>query len=140
MFQNLEWLMNHYYKNEKIIVWAHNFHIRKRRALIAKLLGIRSVGYWLQKKYPEDIYAIGLYAGSGEFATQLRVELEIDIKKNSHLESLLYETLESDLFLPLDVKKQIIDKKRWFKRRWWLLESGFFRPLPLFIYKTTMTQ
>jgi erythromycin esterase len=25
MFENLEWLMNHYFKNEKIIVWAHNF-------------------------------------------------------------------------------------------------------------------
>ena len=44
MFQNLEWLMNHYYKNEKIIVWAHNFHIRKKRPLMAKLLGIKSVG------------------------------------------------------------------------------------------------
>ncbi|GIN91147.1 hypothetical protein J22TS1_21980 [Siminovitchia terrae] len=59
MFQNLEWLMNHYYKNEKIIVWAHNFHIRKRRALIAKLLGIRSVGYWLQKSILKTFMQLG---------------------------------------------------------------------------------
>ncbi len=136
MFQNLEWLMNHYYKNEKIIVWAHNFHIRKRRPLPAKLLGIKSVGHWLQKKYADDFYAIGLYAGSGTFATQLLVELEIDTKKKDHyhLESLLYESSESDLFLPLDVKSQITDKKMWFKRRWWLLESGFLGLSPKVIY------
>lgn len=136
MFQNLEWLMNHYYKNEKIIVWSHNFHIRKRRPLTAKLLGIKSVGYWLQKKYPEDFYAIGLYAGTGKFVTQLRVELEIDTKKKNHyqLESLLYETSESNLFLPLDVKNQIIDKKMWFKRKWGLLESGFSGLSPMVIY------
>lgn len=134
MFQNLEWLMNHYYKNEKIIVWAHNFHIRKKRPLMAKLLGIKSVGYWLQKKYPEDIFVIGLYAGNGKFATQLRVELEIDIKKKRHLESLLYETSESDLFIPLDVREQSADKKMWFKRRWWLLESGFSGFYPMALY------
>ena len=136
MFQNVEWLMNHYYKNEKIIVWAHNFHIRKSRSLTAKLLGIKSVGYWLQKKYPEDFYTIGLYAGSGTFATQLRVELEIDMKKKDHyyLESLLSESVESDLFLPLDVKNQNIDKKMWFKRKWWLLESGFLGLSPKVMY------
>lgn len=137
MFQNLEWLMNHYYKNEKIIVWAHNFHIRKKRPLTAKLLGIKSVGYWLQRKYPEDFYAIGLYAGSGEFATQLRVELEIDsMKKNHyhHLESLLYETSESDLFLPLNVQCQSTDRKMWFNRKWRLLESGFLGLSPMVIF------
>lgn len=137
MFQNLEWLMNYYYKNEKIIVWAHNFHIRKKRPLTAKLLGIKSVGYWLQRKYPEDFYAIGLYAGSGEFATQLRVELEIDsMKKNHyhHLESLLYETSESDLFLPLNVQCQSTDRKMWFNRKWRLLESGFLGLSPMVIF------
>ena len=88
----------------------------------------------MQKKYPEDIFVIGLYAGNGKFATQLRVELEIDIKKKRHLESLLYETSESDLFIPLDVREQSADKKMWFKRRWWLLESGFSGFYPMALY------
>ncbi|WP_034756475.1 erythromycin esterase family protein [Rossellomorea vietnamensis] len=134
MFENLEWLMNHYYKNERIIVWAHNFHIRKRQTLTTKILGIKSVGYWLQHKYPNDFYTIGFYAGSGKFATQLRVELEVDTTKKNHLESLLYETSKSDLFLPLDVKNQTIDKKMWFKRKWWLLESGFSGLSPKVVY------
>ncbi|MFD1386344.1 erythromycin esterase family protein [Oceanobacillus oncorhynchi subsp. oncorhynchi] len=136
MYQNLEWLMNHYYKDEKIIVWAHNFHIRKRRTLTAKLLGIKSVGYWLQKNYPKDFYAIGFYAGAGTFATPLRVEFEIDTKKRNHyhLEPLLYETSESNLFLPLDEKNQMPDKKIWLKRRWILLESGFSGLSPMVIY------
>src|SRR5690606_7893790 len=136
MFQNLEWLMNDFYKNEKIIVWAHNFHIRKSRPLTAKLLGIRSVGYWLQKKYPEDFYSIGFYAGSGQFATQLRVELELDVKKKKHfqLETLLYETSEFDLFLPLNENDQNTDKKMWFNRKWWLLESGYSGLSPMVVY------
>ncbi|WP_261753383.1 erythromycin esterase family protein [Tenuibacillus multivorans] len=125
MFQNLEWLMKHFYKNEKIIVWAHNFHIRKRQSLYAKLLGIKSVGYWLQKKYPDDFYAIGLYAGSGNFATQIRVELEIFFMKENHLEELLLDSSAYDLFLPLDSESQTTDKKVWYKRKWWLLESNF---------------
>lgn len=134
MFQNLEWLMNDYYKNEKIIVWAHNFHIRKRQTITAKILGIKSVGYWLQRKYPNDFYSIGLYAGSGEFATQLRVVLPVNATNKNHLESLLYETAETDLFLPLNVKNQTKDKKMWFKRKWWLLESGYSGLSPKVIY------
>ncbi|MDV2884928.1 erythromycin esterase family protein [Alkalihalophilus pseudofirmus] len=130
MFQNLEWLMNHYYKGEKIIVWAHNFHIRKKRPMIAKALGIKSVGYWLQKKYPEDIYTVGLYAGSGTFATQLRVNLNIYMKKKQyHLESLLYEVKEADLFLPLTGNED----QKWLRRRWRLLESGFSGLSPMVV-------
>lgn len=133
MFENLEWLMNHY-KHEKIIVWAHNFHIRRGQTLITKILGIKSVGYWLQQKYRDEFYSIGLYAGSGKFATQLRVELEIHTTKKSHLELLLYKASNADLFLPLDVTNQVIDKKMWFKRKWYLLESGFMGLSPKVIY------
>ncbi|ERN53639.1 erythromycin esterase family protein [Alkalihalophilus marmarensis] len=130
MFQNLEWLMNHYYKGEKMIVWAHNFHIRKKRPMIAKALGIKSVGYWLQKKYPEDIYTVGLYAGSGTFATQLRVNLNIHMKKKQyHLESLLYEASENDVFLPLSEN----DDQLWLRKRWRLLELGFSGLSPMIV-------
>lgn len=134
MFENVEWLMNHYFKNEKIIIWAHNFHIRRKQTLISKILGIKTVGNLLSEKYPEEVYSIGIYAGKGKFSTQLRVELEIDASRKSHLESLLSETSTTNLFLPLDVENQPVYKKMWYRRRWWLLESGFMGLSPKVIY------
>jgi erythromycin esterase len=124
MFENVEWLMNHYYKGEKIIVWAHNFHIRKERTLMSKLFGIKALGYHLHQKYPEDIYSIGLYAGSGSFSAQFRVEFEVGPIKKNNLELLLYKAFSSDVFLPLNVETE---KSSWSNRKWDLLESGFGR-------------
>jgi len=134
MYENLEWLISNYYKGEKVIVWAHNFHIRKAQTLTSKILGIKSVGYWLQQNYPNDFYSIGLYAGSGKFATQLRVELEIDAEKKNHLESLLNEATNQNLFLSLDLTNQEGKKGMWFNRKWWLLESGLMGLAPKIIY------
>ncbi|MFU8691682.1 erythromycin esterase family protein [Rossellomorea sp. FS2] len=134
MYENLEWLMNHYYKGEKVIVWAHNFHIRKAQTLFSKLLGIKSVGYWLQQNHPNDFYSIGLYAGSGTYATQLRVELAINVQKKNHLESLLNEATNEHVFLPLDLPDQERKNRMWFNRKWWLLESGMMGMAPKVIY------
>lgn len=120
MYKNLEWIMD-FYKNEKIIVWAHNFHIRKKQTLTAKLLGIKSVGYWLEKNYPNESYSIGFYAGSGKFATQLRVELDIAIPKKNHMETLLNQlSARKAMFIPVG-----LNKKGWHSKSWLLLESGF---------------
>ncbi|WP_071460587.1 erythromycin esterase family protein [Bacillus massilinigeriensis] len=134
MYENLEWLMNNYYKGEKVIVWAHNFHIRKTQTFISKIFGIKSVGYWLQQNYPNDFYSIGFYAGSGTFATQLRVELEIDAEKKNHLESLLNEATKQNIFLPLNLTGEAAEKNIWFNRKWWLLESGLMGLAPKIIY------
>lgn len=134
MYENLEWLMNHYYEGEKVIVWAHNFHIRKSQTLFSKLLGIKSVGYWLQQNRPNDFYSIGLYAGSGTYATQLQVELAINVEKKNHLESLLNEATNEHVFLPLDRSDQERKYRMWFNRKWWLLESGMMGMAPKVIY------
>ncbi|MBM7602420.1 erythromycin esterase-like protein [Metabacillus crassostreae] len=118
MFENVEWLMNHYFKNEKLIIWAHNFHIRRKQTLSSRILGIKTVGNLLYEKYPEEVYSIGMYAGKGKFSTQLRVELEIDSSRKNHLESLLSEASTTNLFLPLDVENQPVYKKMWYRRRW----------------------
>lgn len=75
-----------------------------------------------------------MYAGKGKFSTQLRVELEIDASRKNHLESLLAEASTTNLFLPLDVENQPVYKKMWYRRRWWLLESGFMGLSPKVIY------
>ncbi|MGN8646721.1 erythromycin esterase family protein [Gracilibacillus sp. HCP3S3_G5_1] len=122
MYQNLKWIMEKYNDNSKIIVWTHNFHIRKSQTFITKTLGIKSVGYWLNKNYCDQFYSIGFYAGSGTFSTQLRVQLSIQLPHERHLESFLNRITNKSIFLPINGKET---KKNWFKKRWMLLESSF---------------
>ncbi|MBG9545563.1 hypothetical protein ABE29_23255 [Cytobacillus firmus] len=132
MFKNLQWLLEEYYKGEKVIVWAHNFHIRKSKTVTSKLFGITNVGQLLSKCYGDQVYSIGFYAGAGEFASLLRVRFSIDASKNKHLESLFMEACRHDSFVPLCDKG--LPERNWMKRRWQLLEAGMMGQLPISIY------
>ncbi|EWG12791.1 erythromycin esterase family protein [Cytobacillus firmus] len=132
MFKNLQWLLEEYYKGEKVIVWAHNFHIRKSKTVTSKLFGITNVGQLLSKCYGDQVYSIGFYAGAGEFASLLRVHFSIDAFKNKQLESLFMEACRHDSFVPLCDKG--LPERNWMKRRWQLLEAGMMGQLPISIY------
>jgi erythromycin esterase len=133
MFGNLQWLLDEFFKGEKVIVWAHNFHIRKSKTLTSSLLGITTVGQLLSSsKYSDQVYSIGFYAGAGEFASLLRVHFSIDASKNKHLESLFMDACGHDSFVPLCDKG--LPERNWMKRRWQLLEAGMMGQLPISIY------
>jgi erythromycin esterase len=133
MFGNLQWLLDEFFKGEKVIVWAHNFHIRKSQTLTSSLLGITTVGQLLSSsRYSDQVYSIGFYAGAGEFASLLRVNFSIDASKNKHLESLFMEACRHDSFVPLCDKG--LPERNWLKRRWQLLEAGMMGQLPISIY------
>ncbi|WP_282141958.1 erythromycin esterase family protein [Cytobacillus oceanisediminis] len=131
MFRNLQWLLEECYKGEKVIVWAHNFHIRKSKTVTSKLLGITNVGQQLSKCYEDQVYSIGYYAGEGELASLLRVNFPINLSKKQ-LESLLLEACRHDSFVPLCEKG--LPKRNWLNRRWRLLEAGMIGLLPIAIY------
>lgn len=132
MFNNLKWLIEEYYQGEKIIVWAHNFHIRKSKTITSKLFGITNVGQLLAGHYGEQIYSIGFYAGEGEFSSLLRVSFPIDTSKKKHLENLLAEAYNHDRYVPLC--NENLPKRNWLNRRWWLLEAGMMGQLPIAIF------
>lgn len=121
MFENIQWLME-FYTDEKVIIWSHNFHIRKRRSLPLRLLGIQTVGHLLSKHYPEETYTLGLYATSGTCLTSLGNEFEISVENKYHLELILSEKNTFPILLPLHTKKKV-KRKHWTKRYWWLLET-----------------
>lgn len=123
--------MEEYYKGEKVIVWAHNFHIRKSKTVTSKLFGITNVGQQLSKCYGDQVYSIGYYAGEGELASLLRVNFPINLSKKQ-LESLLLEACRHDSFVPLCEKG--LPKRNWLNRRWRLLEAGMIGLLPIAIY------
>ncbi|MEH6989722.1 erythromycin esterase family protein [Cytobacillus firmus] len=133
MFNNLQWLLEEHFKGEKVIVWAHNFHIRKSKTLTSSLLGITTVGQLLSSsRYSNQVYSVGFYAGEGEFASLIRVHFSINASKNKHLESLLLDACRHDSFVPLCDKE--LPERNWMKRRWQLLEAGMMGQLPISIY------
>ena len=122
MYKNVEWLLK-FYRGEKLIIWAHNFHIRKGQTWLTKLLRLKNVGYSLQKTMREECFTIGLYAGSGHVASPYRNEIEIQLHNKHHLEKICNEISEQSVFLPL------IEKK-FSTKNWLLLESSLNTNLP----------
>jgi erythromycin esterase len=62
MAENLIWLRDHIYPDQKIIVIAHNFHISKWNELEA------TMGEILNARYPQQTYVLGLFSGQGAYA------------------------------------------------------------------------
>lgn len=122
MYKNVEWLLK-FYRGEKLIIWAHNFHICKSKTWFNKLLRIQNVGYSLQKSRPEQSFTIGLYASSGHVASLYRNELEIKFHYKHHLENICNQSSEKSLFLPLNASK-------YGAKKWLLFESGMRGNLP----------
>ncbi|EPY04348.1 erythromycin esterase-like protein [Paenibacillus alvei TS-15] len=70
MADNLVWLADNVYKNEKIIVWAHNGHISKAHSKeFGIALPLRNMGEIMQTtKYKDRGYVMGLFLGNGQNA------------------------------------------------------------------------
>ena len=122
MYKNVEWLLK-FYRGEKLIIWAHNFHIRKNRTWLTKLLRIQNVGFSLQKTMQKDCFTIGLYASKGHYASLYRNEFEIQLHNKHHLEKVCNKISEKSIFLPL-IETNFGAKK------WVLLESSMGSNLP----------
>lgn len=77
MAKNVLWLLEERYPDEKIIVWAHNFHIAKDSVEVAsasesyrdhvKLFPDTIMGDVLHQKIGNDLYALGLISGGGKY-------------------------------------------------------------------------
>jgi len=60
MAENIEWICNTLYQNEKIIIWSHNTHIRKSNDGRYHVMGSL-----LSDSLKKQSYFLGLYAYSG---------------------------------------------------------------------------
>ncbi len=67
MARNIEFLVDSIYTNEKVIVWAHNFHIRKRNIeQPQKSSSLETISFFLPEEIKEESFVIALFADSGE--------------------------------------------------------------------------
>lgn len=62
MYSNIDWLLKNKYKDQKVIVIAHNFHIARHNKKEEVM------GEFLKKEYDTDMYSIGVFAGKGSFS------------------------------------------------------------------------
>ncbi|MBQ4813128.1 erythromycin esterase family protein [Pseudoalteromonas luteoviolacea] len=90
--------------DEKIIIWAHNFHIAEHYP--SDTTPQKHMGAHLADHYGEDLYTVALYMLSGEHASNSRQRMGVTPHTSNSLESLADEATDSIAFLPLNKQDQ----------------------------------
>jgi erythromycin esterase len=85
MADNLDFLLDRAFPGRKVIVWAHNFHVEKRRAESAP----RAMGAWVAERRGPEVYTLGLFMGRGVATWNNRARYEIVDPVPDSLEAVL---------------------------------------------------
>ncbi|MGD2218008.1 MAG: erythromycin esterase family protein [Gemmatimonadales bacterium] len=88
MADNLEFIAERLYPGKKIIVWAHNAHVR-HDGLAVQPYPARTMGSWLAERRGEELYTIGLYMYRGHAARNYSSVYEVARIPAGSLESML---------------------------------------------------
>ena len=107
MAENIEWIINELYKDEKIIIWAANFHIAKHNSNTDVL------GEFLSDKTIEDSYIISLYMYSGTTGNYRNEQLTVITPNENSLEAILSCANYKISFLDLTPYKKNDDDVEW---------------------------
>jgi erythromycin esterase len=91
MADNLDFLLDRAYPGRKVIVWAHNFHVEKRRAVEADGGGDgpHAMGHWVERRRGSEVYTLGLYMGRGVATWNDRSRYEVEAPPPQSLEAVL---------------------------------------------------
>ncbi|MQA92660.1 MAG: hypothetical protein GEU90_20965 [Gemmatimonas sp.] len=92
MADNLDFLADVLYPDEKIIVWAHNFHIQHRGFGTGRTpdVPIRTTGTFVAERRRPELYTIGLFMYRGSAAMNDRRVHPITSHEAGSLESILH--------------------------------------------------
>lgn len=78
MAENVVWLLDNFYKNDKVIIYAHNFHIAKHNDKEEVM------GEYLNERIGDKMYSVGFFAGSGTYGNGKSISsadsTQLDIK------------------------------------------------------------
>lgn len=99
MAENIKWLADTLYPDQKIIIWAHNAHIHKGEALFPGSDGqpFNMMGGHLEDYFGDQNYVLGLYSYSGETYRHFKQDtLAFENKESGSLEARFNE-LEADI-------------------------------------------
>lgn len=104
MSENVLSLALHQYPTEKIMIWAHNFHIKYDLPAVeqsTQFNGTTGMGTWLKQAFDDQLYTIGLFMYRGEAATNDRITYPIQPHTQGSMESILYSARKKVVFLEL---------------------------------------
>lgn len=104
MAGNIIWLAENLFKNEKIIIWAHNTHIDKN-ATSPK----RKMGKLLAEHFREQLYSIGLYMMNGTTAQNDRDIITIKSPPDGSIEAMISRAGFKTAFL--STNNQVFDRR-----------------------------
>lgn len=91
MAENVGFLLDELFPNEKIISWAHNFHIRHNNQDTPGS-ACPTMGGWLAQRYRSELYTVGLYMYEGQAATNSREVYRVESHNVNSVESVMHET------------------------------------------------
>ena len=100
MFEHFKYIKEKLYPDQKIIVWAHNYHIQNDPEPVGY---VKTLGYWLHQSYPDELYTIWSLSYRG--LINYGVIDEIRITQSESIESILYQGRKKHFFL--DISQQI---------------------------------
>ncbi|MGM7680771.1 erythromycin esterase family protein [Cytobacillus sp. Hm23] len=108
MSENLIWLLEEMYPNEKFVIWAHNSHIMKNRSKV-KIAGGRVPYVNFVELLPDSIknesYIIGLYMYGGQQTSTLRKVYDIpENHKTNSIENRLSQSKYPTTYLNIAIK------------------------------------
>ncbi len=110
MAENVSWLSETIYRNKKIIIVGHNYHISKHNEKE------NVMGEFLKKAYPEEMYSIGIYAKEGKFLNNYGQEEEMKKADTQHLDiKHIIEQLDGEITF-IDVPKAPTDGDGWLRQ------------------------
>lgn len=97
MAENLAFLMRELYPDKKILVWAHNFHIRHANGATASEQ--KTMGAFTVAQFRDSLYTIGLYMNRGQAAFNDRSIYVINPALQGSLEWVLFNVGPPALFV-----------------------------------------
>lgn len=92
MAENIRFLAEELFPDRRIVVWAHNAHVRHASEAIPVSPDIwpsvpaRDMGSWLRDWYGEALFTVGIYAYRGTAADNSREVYEVSEATPAHLE------------------------------------------------------
>lgn len=103
MAENLTALLDLLYPDRKVIVWAHNYHVRhnNQRVHCETQTHLRTMGHWIVERFRAEMYTIGLYMYRGQVADHEREVYDIAPAVSGSLESILYRARRRHCFVDL---------------------------------------
>lgn len=118
MASTLTWLVDNIYKDQKVIVWGHNYHLRKNNSVMATPFqlhpyeagSVQNMGELMPSRLKKQTYTVGLFMYEGATSGNDGKAMPVSTTKDPNsLESILKSTGKPYAFVDLTSS----DNKEW---------------------------